>query len=80
MKSEYAQKIQRNNQDLYDFLSEHVGLKVNNIEDAKAVFDALLVEEQQNLKLPNWTSPILLSRLEKLYDETFFLGEYLFYF
>ena len=24
-------------------------------------------------KLPNWTNPIILSKLEKLYDETFYL-------
>lgn len=71
--SDYVKNIDNENRDLYDFLTEHVGLPVNNIDDAKAVFDGLMVEKSVGYQLPNWTNPILLSRLEKLYDQTFYV-------
>lgn len=73
MQSDYVKTLDRNNRDLYDFLGEHVGLPVNNIDDAKAVFDGLMVEKSVGYKLPNWTNPIILSRLEKIYDQTFYV-------
>ena len=48
-------------------------MPVNNIDDAKAVFDGLMVERSVGYQLPNWTSPIILSRLEKIYDQTFYV-------
>ena len=44
MKSEYARKIQMDNQELYYFLSKHAGIEIKNIEDAKAIYDSLVVE------------------------------------
>lgn len=71
--SEYVQSINKKNKDLFDFLSEHVGLEVKDIDLAKAVFDVLMVEQSMHYKLPNWTCPFVLSRLEKLYDQTFYI-------
>ena len=71
--SEYAQNLNRNNRDLYSFLTKHVGLKVENIDNVKAVFDVLTVEQSMNYTLPNWTSPIILSKLEKLDDLSFYM-------
>ena len=73
MQSDYVKAIDQKNRDLYDFLGKHVGLPVNNIDDVKAVFDGLMVERSVGYQLPNWTNPIILSRLEQIYDVTFYV-------
>lgn len=72
-KSDYVKRIDRDNANLYAYLTDHVGLEVKNIDDAKGVYDGLVVEKNLHYKLPNWTNPIVLSKLAKIYDETFYV-------
>jgi len=70
--SDYVKRIERNNANLYEYLTKQIHIDVKNIDDAKAVFDVLMVEKGMHYKLPNWTNPIILSKLENIYHLSFY--------
>ena len=49
------QRIYRNNQQLFEFISNKSGTNITDIVKLDYVYDSLLIESENNLTLPEWT-------------------------
>lgn len=54
-KGEWMQRIYRNNQQLFEFISNKSGSNITDIVKLDYVYDSLLIESENNLTLPEWT-------------------------
>lgn len=66
LKSDYFQNIIAGNAKLYEYLTEKTGQKISDFNDANDIHDTLLVEDEANYTLPEWTKSVY---PEKLYRE-----------
>ncbi|XP_071455095.1 prostatic acid phosphatase-like [Hetaerina americana] len=64
--SSEVQKVNQENQDLYNHLSENSGKTYNTILDVEFLYNTLQIEELRGLKLPNWLSGWYPERLRPL--------------
>ena len=44
--------------DLFDYISQHSGLNITDIQQLSGIYDSLLVETLHNKTLPAWTQDI----------------------
>ena len=54
-KGEWMLRIYRNNQQLFEFISNKSGTNITDIVKLDYVYDSLLIESENNLTLPEWT-------------------------
>ena len=54
----WMQNIYKNNQELFDFISNKSGSRITDIVKLDYVYDCLLIERDNNLTLPDWTNSI----------------------
>ena len=57
-KGEWMQRIYKNNQQLFEFISEKSGTHITDIVKLDYIYDSLLIESENNLTLPEWTKDI----------------------
>lgn len=77
--SQTIQNINNENKDLYKFLSEATGQTVNNITAVEFLYNILQIQEDNRLKLPEWTRdvypnkmlPLAIRSLEIFTETTF---------
>ncbi|XP_043213498.1 prostatic acid phosphatase-like [Amphibalanus amphitrite] len=48
--------VEKQNQPLYEYLSQHCGAPVRDLEQAMLLFDLLLIEDARNWTLPAWAT------------------------
>jgi len=65
MKSPYYQKIIAGSNKLYVYLSEKTGKKIKDFIGANDLYDTLLVEDQSNYTLPEWTKSVYPEKLRQ---------------
>ena len=52
-------------QDLYEYVGEKSGLKIDNMVKAFALYDALIGEKSANYSLPDWATSTILEQLKE---------------
>ncbi|CAG9761313.1 unnamed protein product [Ceutorhynchus assimilis] len=60
-------KVQQYNQDyadLYNYLSQHTGKIINNIEDVESLFNTLEIYQLNNLSTPYWVNDTLMNEMK----------------
>ncbi|XP_044764550.1 prostatic acid phosphatase-like [Coccinella septempunctata] len=65
LNSNYHQKIIAANSKLYVYLSEKTGMKIKDFIGANDIYDTLLVENQSNYTLPEWTQSVFPEKLRQ---------------
>nr|XP_023026643.1 lysosomal acid phosphatase-like [Leptinotarsa decemlineata] len=70
-------ELEANHKNLMDYLTEHTGQNITNIEGVEDIYNTLEIEELNNLTLPTWvnetlmeTMRVLAARNLALYSET----------
>lgn len=65
-KSEEVQKINKENQDLYQYLTEKTGDEINNIAKVETLYNTLSIEQFHNLSLPKWIENLSMDNLHTI--------------
>ncbi|KAF2883594.1 hypothetical protein ILUMI_22589 [Ignelater luminosus] len=65
-KSEDVQKIDKENQDLYRYLTENTGEEVNNIAKVETLYNTFNIEMIHNLSLPKWIDNLSMDNLRTI--------------
>ena len=52
---DWMKSIYKENEALFQYISEHSGDNITDIVKLDYVYDTLLIEDDNGLKLPNWT-------------------------
>ncbi|KAJ8961912.1 hypothetical protein NQ318_021531 [Aromia moschata] len=66
---EHYVQIDRENQELYEYLTENSGTNITSLFDAFLIFDALHIEDRQKHVLPEWTKAVYPEPLSSLANE-----------
>lgn len=64
--SEKFQAINRENADLYQYLSKFTGDKISNISHVEVLYNTLEIETLHNLTLPSWTESVFPGKMKDL--------------
>ncbi|XP_015610426.1 prostatic acid phosphatase [Cephus cinctus] len=70
------QRINKENEKLYIYLTEHSGKKIDSLESIEYLYDTLSIENIFNLTLPKWTTPVFPYKMQKLASMDFKLPAY----
>ncbi|XP_046742394.1 prostatic acid phosphatase-like [Diprion similis] len=70
------QRINEDNKELYDYLSEKTGTLVKSVKDVSSIYDTLLVQDLFNYILPEWTRSVYPDKLKPLADVSFTIQAY----
>nr|XP_022906218.1 prostatic acid phosphatase-like isoform X1 [Onthophagus taurus] len=76
MNSEEMQKLNRDNKELYDYLSRYTGENIENLHQMHSLYTNLFIEDLMNFTLPEWTKQVFPNKMKPLYDFTFALPCY----
>ncbi|KAK9886479.1 hypothetical protein WA026_016762 [Henosepilachna vigintioctopunctata] len=68
LRNENFTKIDQSNAELYQFLSENLGKKIERFSDIELHYDTMRIEAEHHLKLPEWTNKVL-SNGNKVFPE-----------
>ena len=63
--------INKKYQGLYEYLSNHTGAVIDNVQEVDYVYDTLLIEEIYNFTLPEWTKNVYPKPMKVLRDLSF---------
>lgn len=66
MKSDSIKKINEENKELYKYLTEHTGQKVDTVGKVELLYNTLEIELLHNLTLPSWTKNVSFEQMKKL--------------
>lgn len=58
--------INEENRDLYQYLTEHTGIIIDNIEAVESLYNTLEIEQLNNLTLPHWVNGSIMSQMRIL--------------
>ncbi|KAL3270626.1 hypothetical protein HHI36_021160 [Cryptolaemus montrouzieri] len=64
MDTEQYQTYENDNKELYAYLSENTGSKIDSFSKANDLYDTLLIESMNNYTLPEWTNSVFPDKLE----------------
>lgn len=56
--SEKLKTINRENAELYDYLSKHTGDNISSVLKVESLYNTLQIQELNNLTLPQWTKGV----------------------
>uniref|UniRef100_A0AC35UHJ2 Lysosomal acid phosphatase n=1 Tax=Rhabditophanes sp. KR3021 TaxID=114890 RepID=A0AC35UHJ2_9BILA len=56
--------------DLFNYLSSHTNEKIDSYHEVKKMFGTIRVENQYGLKQPDWLTPQIYQRMEKMINDT----------
>ncbi|CAG9855257.1 unnamed protein product [Phyllotreta striolata] len=59
-------EIENKYKDLKEYLANHTGMKVKNIEDIESISNTLEIEKLHNFSLPSWTNESLMQTMKEL--------------
>lgn len=65
-KSDAIQQINKENEELYKYLTKHAGQNVDNITALEFLFNTLEIEDDNGLELPTWTKSVYPHKLKSL--------------
>lgn len=65
-KTEKIERINRENADLYEYLTKHTGDQISNISVVEFLYNTLQIEQLHNLTLPAWTTEVFPDRMKKI--------------
>lgn len=71
MQSDEMKKIDRENAELYAYLTQHTGRKISTLEDVNKVYNALFIEEIYNKTLPEWTKAVYPDKMRPVAEKSF---------
>ncbi|XP_059474786.1 prostatic acid phosphatase-like isoform X2 [Neocloeon triangulifer] len=76
MESDYVKKLNAQYQDVYDYLTEHSGRKIQDPTTLQYIFNTMWIENLKNMELPNWTKKVFPDRMKDLAAISFSLNAY----
>lgn len=76
MESPEIVQINKENEELYNYVGEHAGRPITDPRDLEYVFSTLYIENAKNLKLPEWTKKVFPDQMSKLSAFSFTLAAY----
>lgn len=59
-------ELNSKNRQLYDFLTKHTGKNITNLRDVEFLYNTLSIENDEGLKLPDWTDDVFPDKLRPL--------------
>lgn len=65
-KSEKLKIINRENADLYDYLSKNTGSNISTILKIESLYNTLQIQELNNLTLPEWTKAVYPEKMKTI--------------
>ncbi|XP_050534683.1 prostatic acid phosphatase-like [Daktulosphaira vitifoliae] len=63
-------------QNIYDYLTENTGMKVQDPDDVQSIYSTLKAESDYGLELPPWTSKVYPSQLAQITSRSFILNAF----
>ncbi|KAK3925694.1 Lysosomal acid phosphatase [Frankliniella fusca] len=69
-------KLEKDHQDLFNYLTFHTGSEVRTIENAEYIHSTLFIESLKNLTLPEWTKKVYPEPLRMLAQWSFAIPAY----
>ncbi|KAB0799287.1 hypothetical protein PPYR_07167 [Photinus pyralis] len=68
--------IQRENRELYEYLTQNTGNEIYNLETLEQLYNTLFIEELHNHTLPEWTKSVYPHKMARWADMSFALYTY----
>ena len=65
-RSQYLKRIDEENKELYQYLSDNSGAKIDSILDLEYLYNTLDIEHDHNFKLPAWTKSVFPHKMKDL--------------
>ncbi|KAK0175213.1 hypothetical protein PV327_008980 [Microctonus hyperodae] len=76
LNSSTFQKINRQNAQLFEYLSKNVGKKINSLQELEFIYNILWIENLYNKTLPEWTKSVYPERMVPLVYLSFTTSAY----
>lgn len=65
-KNAHLTRIDEENKELYQYLTDHSGKKIKNVLDLEFLYNTLEIEYNNHLKLPDWTKSVFPHKMKDL--------------